>query len=139
MDFPSASAPFFVPAFPLNRKNSGLKFLRWVSGPTPQLGQCLSNGGGLYRLYLPFVGYFSYCHLLWVLGASCFPGIWDFLVATPSFPSLHCYIFLFNFPILCISLLFPYQILPPFPSSFSLPPRSFPPSTSHNYFVPPYK
>ena len=28
----------FVPAFPLDRNNSGLKILRWVSDPLPQLG-----------------------------------------------------------------------------------------------------
>ena len=27
----------FVPVFPLDRDNSGLKFLRWVGGPIPQL------------------------------------------------------------------------------------------------------
>ena len=29
---------FFVPVFPLDRNISGLKFLRCVGGPTPQLG-----------------------------------------------------------------------------------------------------
>jgi len=28
----------FVPFYPLDRKNSRLKFLRWVGGPIPQLG-----------------------------------------------------------------------------------------------------
>jgi len=28
----------FVPAFPLDRANSGLKFLKWVVGPIPQQG-----------------------------------------------------------------------------------------------------
>jgi hypothetical protein len=57
--FPSVSAPFFDSAFPLDRNNSGLKFLR-VSGPIPQLGgPYLSTGGGLYRFYLPTVGHFS--------------------------------------------------------------------------------
>jgi hypothetical protein len=36
---------------------------------------------------LTFVGYFSYCHPRGVLRDSCFPGIWDFLVAIPSSPS----------------------------------------------------
>ena len=31
--------PFFVPAFPLDRKNSGLKILRWAGYSIPQLGQ----------------------------------------------------------------------------------------------------
>jgi hypothetical protein len=34
MVFPSISAPFFVPAFPLDRSNPGLIFLRWVGGPS---------------------------------------------------------------------------------------------------------
>jgi hypothetical protein len=38
MAFPSVSAPLFVPVFPLDRSNSGLKFWRWVGGPIPQLG-----------------------------------------------------------------------------------------------------
>jgi hypothetical protein len=38
MTFPSVSAPFFVPAFPFNRRNSVLIFLRWVCGPIPQTG-----------------------------------------------------------------------------------------------------
>jgi hypothetical protein len=38
MIFPSVSAPFFVPAFPLDRNNSGLKILRRVGGSIPQLG-----------------------------------------------------------------------------------------------------
>jgi hypothetical protein len=43
MAFPSVSAPFFVPAFPLDRSNSGLIiFLRWVGGPIPQPRVCLT-------------------------------------------------------------------------------------------------
>jgi hypothetical protein len=38
MAFPSVSVPFFVSAFPLDRNDSGLKFLRWVGSPIPQLG-----------------------------------------------------------------------------------------------------
>jgi hypothetical protein len=38
MAFPSVSAPLFVPVFPLDRSYSGLKFLRWLSGPIPQPG-----------------------------------------------------------------------------------------------------
>jgi hypothetical protein len=33
MTFPSLSAPFFVPVFPLDMSDSGLKFWRWVGGP----------------------------------------------------------------------------------------------------------
>ena len=41
MAFPSVSAPLFVPAFSLDRSNSGLIFLRWVGGPIP--GGCASG------------------------------------------------------------------------------------------------
>ena len=34
----SLYAIFFVPVFPLDRNISGLKTLRWVGGPIPQLG-----------------------------------------------------------------------------------------------------
>jgi hypothetical protein len=37
MAFPSVSAPFFVPVFPLDRNSYGLKFLRWVGSPIPLL------------------------------------------------------------------------------------------------------
>jgi hypothetical protein len=37
MVFPSISALFFVPVFPLDRSNYGLKFLRSVGSPIPQL------------------------------------------------------------------------------------------------------
>jgi hypothetical protein len=30
-----------------------------VSGPIHQPGACLTSGYGLYRFFLPFVGYFS--------------------------------------------------------------------------------
>ena len=36
--FPSISAPLFVPVFPLDKGNSGLKFLRRVGGPICQPG-----------------------------------------------------------------------------------------------------
>lgn len=36
MTFPSLSAPFFVPEFPLDSNNS--VFLRWTGGPIPQPG-----------------------------------------------------------------------------------------------------
>ena len=35
---PFSICSIFVPEFPLDRNNAGLKGLRWVNGPTPQLG-----------------------------------------------------------------------------------------------------
>jgi hypothetical protein len=40
MAVPSVSAPLFVLVFPLDRRNSGLIFLRWVGDPIPQPGGC---------------------------------------------------------------------------------------------------
>ena len=42
MAFPTVSTPFFFSAFPLERNNSGLKFLRWVDGPITK-----NNTGGI--------------------------------------------------------------------------------------------
>ena len=42
------SLSIFVNAFPLDRNNSGLKIVRWVGDPIPQLAY-LFTGGGLYR------------------------------------------------------------------------------------------
>jgi hypothetical protein len=39
MAFSSVSDPIFVPAFPLNRNHPGLKFLRLLGVPNPQLGE----------------------------------------------------------------------------------------------------
>ena len=41
MAFPSVSPPHFVPIFPLDKSNSGLKIWRWMGGPIPQLGALL--------------------------------------------------------------------------------------------------
>jgi hypothetical protein len=38
MVFPSLSVPLFVPAFPFDRRNYGLIFLRRMDGPIPHLG-----------------------------------------------------------------------------------------------------
>jgi hypothetical protein len=60
MAFPSVSVLLFVPVFPSDRSNSGLKFWKWVGGPIPQLGEpYLTSGYGLDRFSLPVVGYFS--------------------------------------------------------------------------------
>jgi hypothetical protein len=68
----------FVPEFPLDNNNSGLKFLRLVGGPISQLRAMSIYWRCLYRFYLPFIGYqLMSSHL--VLGTSCF---WYFLVAT---------------------------------------------------------
>ena len=56
--FLSDSAPYFVPVFPFDRRNSGLIFFRRVAISLNQ-ELCLYTGYGLYRFCLHFVGYFS--------------------------------------------------------------------------------
>jgi hypothetical protein len=57
MAFPSV----YAPAFPVNRRNSGLIFLRWVDGfPHPYMWHnAYPVGYGIYRFSFPFVGYFG--------------------------------------------------------------------------------
>jgi hypothetical protein len=129
----------FVPAFPLDRDNSGLKISDvWVA-PSLHWGPCLSTGGGLFRFYLPSFGYFGKCHPHCILGASCMPVVWDFLVIPQLLhPSLL---------IISIHSPGPLDLFPvsshtyschPFPSSSSsFPHRSL--SPSNDYFVSPSK
>ena len=53
-----------------------------MDGPIPQQGwgSWITTGSGLDMFSLHFVAYFSKCHPCRVLGGSCFPGVWDFLV-----------------------------------------------------------
>jgi hypothetical protein len=67
MTFPSDSDPLFVSAFPLNRKDSGLKLLRFMGAPVPPVGIAMPPQEiampiywrWSYKFYLPFVGYFG--------------------------------------------------------------------------------
>ena len=49
----------FVPAFPLDRDNSGFTYFRWVGDTILTCDSCLSTGGSLFTFYLPAVGYFG--------------------------------------------------------------------------------
>ena len=139
MAFPSVSAPVFVSVFPINRSNSGLKFWRRVGGPI------VNRGGGMPNLQkqsqqvpFPFSG----------ISAIIIPmGCWETLalLASGTFWMLFqyhiplCYTLLFNFLTLLTSPPFPPipDSSPLFPSLSSLPPKTLPPSTSIDYFVPP--
>ena len=85
MDFPSVSAPLFVPVFHLDRTNSVLNFFdTWVT-LSVNWGPHLTTGlASTDSLPPPFVWVFQLISFFWVLGPSCFYGICDFLVATPS-------------------------------------------------------
>jgi hypothetical protein len=139
MAFPSIFAPHFVPVFPLDRSNSGIKFLRWVSAPSLKQNLCLTSGYGFYRFSLPFVG----------ISANVIPiGSWEFLAFLasgifwwlPQLPLPHCYIPLFNFLTLCKSPLSPTPDPVPFPPLPPLSPLSpLPFLYHHDYFALPSK
>ena len=117
--FPSVSAPLFVPLVPLDRNSSGLKFWRWVGGPTPQSGTMPNLWICSQQVLPPFCWMFQLMSstwgperllLSWHLGVSC---------CYPQFPIPHCYTPLFN-----ILTLFTTLPLPSIPDSsllFSLP------------------
>ena len=114
MAFPSVSAPLFVPVFPLDRSNSGLKFWRWVGGPIPQLGampnlwiwslQVLSPLCWVFQLMSSLLGPGSLL-LSWHLGLSSgYPS-------SPSPTATYFYSFsLFYEPPLLISLPIPFLL-----------------------------
>jgi hypothetical protein len=74
------------PCISVRQEQFWVKVLEMYVTPSLYWGPWLTSKYGLYRFSLPFVGYFN-CHPHGILGGSCFPGIWDFLVATPSSPS----------------------------------------------------
>jgi hypothetical protein len=77
-----------------------------IGVPSLNQGSRLNSPYGLYRFFLPFVRYFSQCHLV---------GSWEHLAFLASgnfswistFPITHNYIPLFNFLTLCTSPLSP--------------------------------
>jgi hypothetical protein len=112
----------------------------WVA-PPPNRGPCLTSRYGLYRISLTFCWAFQL--ILSLLG----PG--NLLLSRHQrlpggyrkFPTPLCYAPLFKFLTLYISSLSSPPIFDSsslFPLPF-LPPKSLPPSTSHDYFVPPSK
>jgi len=122
--------------FPLDRNNSGLKILRWLGGPIPQLRAVPSYWRWPLQILSPLCWVFQlmsfpFWELPWSLGLSS---------ASPPFsPPPHCYIFLFIFLTLWtafLSLPISNPAILPFPSPTSLPHRSLPPSTYPDYFVP---
>ena len=126
MTFPSDFSLQVVSVFPLDRSNSGLKFLRRVGGPIPQSGTVPNLSIWTLRVLSPLCLVFQLrssqlCPgsllLSWHLGLS---------VGYPSSPYSHCYTSLFNF----LPHLLLHMILPPF---FPLPPLLFLPSPSPLY------
>ena len=137
----------FVPPFPLDRNNSGLKFSRCVDGSIPQLGAMSIYWRWslqvLYPCNWPFwlmSSPFGPGSLLnpWCLGlfSSALTPHTLFLVPTVT------YFYSFSWPSVFLSCLFSYLILLPYPysshSTFPPPAKSLPLSDSHDCF-PPYK
>jgi hypothetical protein len=94
MAFPSIFFPFFVSAFLLDRNNSGLKILRWMGGPSPQLGAMT-----MYWIWILQV--LSLLCLVVCLMASLLdpenlslPKHQGLSSDPPPTPHLHCYIFI---------------------------------------------
>ena len=122
----SVSVPIFMPLFPWDRNISEFKFWYMWIVPSLSLMLCLSTGGSLSWIYVHFIVYFGYTHQVCVLGATPFPGVWDFLVANPSslYPLLHGSIQYHAHWISLVFLSIP-ELAPLFPllgSSFPLPP-----------------
>jgi hypothetical protein len=69
----------FVPAFPLDRENSGLKFFKMGEWSHPSAGahvyQLKVISSGFISQLFETVGYFGECDPHWVLGASHIPSI----------------------------------------------------------------
>ena len=131
------SAPFLVPAFPFDRKISGLIILRPIGGPI-NWGKCLSTGNGLYRFYFPTlfisgnVQNFESWNILgpWYLGLSS--GYYQLQLP-------HCYTPTFKFLTICTSPpsspISELTLLCPSPSS--LPPTPLSASTYQRLFSSP--
>jgi hypothetical protein len=124
----------FVPVFPLDRNNSGLKNLRWMGGPIPQLGAMPIYWRWSLRVLSPFCWVFqlksspldpgNFLHP-WCLGLSSgFPC---------SLPSTATYFSLFSWFSGLLSYLFILSPVPPFP--YSLQTRSPLSLSPHDYFV----
>jgi hypothetical protein len=129
MAFPWVSAPHFVPIFSLDSSNYGLKFLRWVGGPTPQPGASIGSPSPLLGILANLIP-FGYWELLAFLAPrTCW---WLLPVSNPQL--LHTSVqiadplYIIDVPSYTWTSLFP-----PLPPKFHLP------SASWEYFVPPSK
>jgi len=115
MAFPSVSDPFLVRVFSLDRKNSGLKFLRWVGGPIPQTGAVPIHW--IWSLPVLSLLYWVFWLKSSLMGPRniLLPSHWVFLVVTHSSPSPTATHFCsISRPSVFLPLFFPHLILPPF-------------------------
>jgi len=136
MASPLVSVLLFVPAFPLDRSNSGLIFLRWTGGPIPQPGSMPNLWVGSLQVLSPLCWVFQLISFPLGPGSlllSCHLGL---SIGYPQFPIPHCYTPPFNFLTLYTSPLSPPTSYSAshFPSPSFLLSRSLSPSTSCDYF-----
>ena len=134
--FPSVSALLFVPIFPLDRNNSGLKILRWVVGPIPQQGDVPNLWIWSLQVLSPLYWVFQLMSSLLGPGSLLLSWHLGLLGGYPQFPILATHFCSISWP-LYISLISSHNwsCYPYFPS----PPKSLLPSASHDYCVPPTK
>jgi hypothetical protein len=83
--FPSVSAPYLVPAFPL--EPFWLRIWRWVGSQISQPGVAPNLCIWSLQVLPPLCWAFQLFSSLLGLGSLLFPGTWDWLVATSSSPS----------------------------------------------------
>ena len=125
MAFPSVSAPYFVPIFPLDKSNFGLKILRRVGGPILQLGTLPNLWIWFLQVFPPFCLAFQLISSALNPGTLLFSWILGLSGGYTQFSLSHCYIPMLNFLTLsiCYTHLLPYMILALFfsSSSFLLP------------------
>jgi hypothetical protein len=102
MAFPSVCAPLFVLAFPSDRRNNGLIFLRWVVGPIPQLGAMPIHWVWSPQVLMPL------CWGFWLMSSQLSVGSfldpWHLGLSSgyPQFPP-HCYTPPYKLLTLCTS------------------------------------
>ena len=123
------------PAFPFDWWDSGLIILKWVGCPIPQLGTMLIHWMWSLQVLSPFCWVFLLMFSL--LGSGHLLGPWHLGLSSTytqiSIPTA-TQLFSNSWPSVLLPHILPYLNCPPFPSLFSLTPRSLSPSTSQRLF-----
>ena len=131
MAFPSVSALLFFPAFPLDRRNSGLNFEKGWGGSNPQL-VAIPNLWIWSLLISPLGWAFQLMSSQFCLESLLLSWHQGLSVGYPQFPTSPCYPPLFNLLTLHI---FPPSPLTLDPAPFFFSPSLFLPNPFHS--VPP--
>ena len=117
----------FVPAFPLDRDDSGLKHFRWVGGPIPPLGALSIYWRRSLQVLSPYCWVFQLMSS--TLGSWILLHLWFQGLSSSSLPSPSAtYFYSFSWSSGLLSCLFLYLVLHPlFPLPFPTP-TQMPPS-----------